>query len=142
MHNLEWNELAHLDITVLDQEHRGLVDIYRELYAAVEAKASGMVLYFLLHKLTTHAEQHFKSEDFLMALSAYPEAARHRDVHKGLLTQVAEVTRDFGDHPETLSTLLLATLREWLVAHTLAEDTPLAQWLIATKLPIPDQFPK
>ena len=133
MDELVWSEALCTGIGQIDQEHRGLFEIYAELYAGIRAGASPVQLYAILFKLTTHAEAHFKAEEIQMMAVAFPDFRAHQALHVQLLREVGLLTLEFGDPAKETPRRLLEILRPWLLDHIVNADTAFATWVKASR---------
>ncbi len=131
---LEWDPRLDTSVPFMDTEHRQMYEIYSELARAVTARASQSVLYQLLFKLTTHAEQHFRNEAQQMVISGYPGHDAHVARHQVLLKEVADLTFQYGDNAIDLSARVLDYLRCWLSDHITTADREFATWIKASEV--------
>jgi hemerythrin-like metal-binding protein/PAS domain S-box-containing protein len=133
MHLLAWNDYLKTGIDIVDQQHRGLVDLANET-AAKLTSGDGLSIdemRTLLGFLTDYAAIHFSTEEALMALSGVPErhVNHHRQSHAGFLKQVNTMVAELGSSEGLSGHQLMDFLGNWLIYHMLGEDQNLARLL-------------
>lgn len=135
MHLLAWNDYLKTGIDIIDQQHRGLVDLANETAAKLTSGDGLSVdeLRTLLGFLTDYAAIHFSTEEALMALSGVPErhVNHHRQSHAGFLKQVNAMVAELGSSEGLSGHQLMDFLGNWLIYHMLGEDQKLARLLQA-----------
>lgn len=132
-HLLTWNDYLKTGIDIVDQQHRGLVDLANETAAKLSAGDGLSVteMRTLLGYLTDYAATHFSTEEALMALSGVDErhVIHHRQSHARFLQQVKAMIDELGGNGTLTGHQLMEFLGDWLIYHMLGEDQKLAQLL-------------
>ncbi len=123
MHLIEWNEKLLLGVEAIDAEHRRLVDLLNELYAAHEEKSAPAVLGHIIDQLIAYTAYHFLHEEKLFLGTGYPDADLHVEEHRALTKRVLDIQRKvhFGA-TDRLSDEVAAFLKEWFIHHTQGLD--------------------
>jgi hemerythrin-like metal-binding protein len=125
MQLLAWNDYLETGIAIVDQQHRGLVDLANETAAKLSSgeDLSADEMRTLLGYLMKYAEIHFSTEEALMALSCVDErhAAPHRESHTCFLQQVESMLVKLGEGALTAHQMM-DFLGNWLIYHMLGED--------------------
>lgn len=131
-HLLDWNDYLKTGIDIVDQQHRGLVDLANETAAKLSSGDGLSVdeMRTLLGFLTDYAATHFSTEEALMALSGIDEehVVHHRQSHANFLTQVNTMVDELGGG-ELSGEQLMEFLGNWLIYHMLGEDQRLSRLL-------------
>lgn len=131
-HLLDWNDYLKTGIDIVDQQHRGLVDLANETAAKLSSGDGLSVdeMRTLLGFLTDYAATHFSTEEALMALSGIDEdhVIHHRQSHANFLTQVNTMVDELGGG-ELTGEQLMEFLGNWLIYHMLGEDQRLSRLL-------------
>ena len=108
----------------IDAQHRELFDLVVVLLQARSPDTQALVA----KGLYDHTRLHFASEELLMDGIDYPEAARHRILHKSLLKKLVDITSCVSD-----GSLDIANVQEfiegWLITHIVTDDADLAAYL-------------
>lgn len=130
---LTWNDYLKTGIDIVDQQHRGLIDLTNEISVKLNAGAnlSSGEMHTLLGFLTEYAATHFHTEEALMALSDIDErhVAHHRASHAGFLQQVNTMLGELGESGTLSGQQMVDFLGNWLIYHILGEDQRLSRLL-------------
>lgn len=86
MVDLSWHEFYSLDVDFLDEEHKKLLAIVREVKKAIEENDMEIASQELGYLLEC-AETHFKSEEKYLEELNYPGLEEHKKFHQELITQ-------------------------------------------------------
>lgn len=134
MQILAWNDYLKTGIDIVDQQHRGLVDMTNETASRLSSPEglSPDDLRTLLGYLVDYAEIHFSTEEALMALSGVDErhAEHHRHSHIRFLDQVKTMATELGEGGLT-GQQMMDFLGNWLIYHMLGEDRNMGRQLQA-----------
>lgn len=130
-----WNDYLITGIDIVDQQHRGLVDMLNQA-APVLAQSSDKALADagpLLDTLVNYAVTHFNTEETLMARLAMEPRARdhHHASHVRFGQMVGEMVQDFTRGNGVTGDRLLSFLGSWLVLHIMGEDQAMARQIKA-----------
>lgn len=141
MQLLAWNDYLKTGIDIVDQQHRGLVNLTNE---TADKLTSGKGLSVeemrtLLGFLTDYAATHFSTEEALMALSGIDEkhVNHHRQSHINFLQQVNAMIAELGSEGGLSGHQLMDFLGNWLIYHMLGEDQNMSQLLRGEEKTIP-----
>ncbi|HEY6896065.1 MAG TPA: bacteriohemerythrin [Rhodocyclaceae bacterium] len=135
MNLLTWNDYLATGVDIIDQQHRGLMDLVNETSAKLNSSAglSPEEIQSLLSYLLDYAAVHFSTEEALMALGGLDSrhTERHHETHARFVQQVSDMIAGLK-HGSTLSgEQLVAFLGNWLIYHILGEDRAMARQLRA-----------
>jgi len=129
---LAWNDYLKTGIEIVDQQHRGLIDLANETAAKLSSgeHLNADEMRTLLGFLADYAATHFSTEETLMALGGIDEGhiAHHRQSHANFLRQVNEMVGELADGTLT-GQQLMEFLGNWLIYHMLGEDQKLSALL-------------
>ncbi len=130
---LAWNDYLKTGIDIIDQQHRGLVDLYNETAEKLAAAGSLSLddMGTLLGFLVDYAATHFRTEEALMVLGGIAEkhVTHHRESHAGFLKQVNAMVEEVANGTTLSDHQLMDFLGNWLIYHMLGEDQELARQL-------------
>lgn len=119
---LEWSDKLVLGIPSVDAQHRQLVDMLNELYAAFRDGTAKEHIGPVLDRLIQYTAVHFKHEEDFFDQTRYPDAEHHKKEHANLVKRVLEVQQKFKSGQVVLTQDLMAFLRNWLADHILGSD--------------------
>lgn len=134
-------EDLQVGVPTLDRQHRQLDCLLWELETALRMEAAAPDLAEQIQMLQALAEEHYETEEAVMAAYGYPHLEPHRAEHEALLerihsqlhlflspegpplqTLIAEVRRAFHKHVREVDQEYAAYLRETLGFKALPED--------------------
>ena len=110
---------------IIDREHLTWLDFFNKLERHVlnpQSDESDSYQQQALKDVLDFTRIHFANEETLMQQYDYPDAARHRRMHKDFEQQVYEQYRSVLDGHVVLNTELLKLLKNWFFTHTSTED--------------------
>jgi len=126
---LQWNDSLRVDISVIDQQHRQLIDYINELYRAMKSNQSRSTVGTILGNLIDYTAKHFKTEEDLFDRYGYPETTQHKEIHAKLVEQVLDFQKQFESGASELELPLMEFLKDWLVNHIMKTDKKYAPFL-------------
>ncbi|WP_170826963.1 bacteriohemerythrin [Magnetovibrio blakemorei] len=131
---LVWDDNLSIGIDAIDDDHKALILLLDNLTDQALMKGN---VDEALTELIEHTLAHFKREEVVMEVCAYPYLQYHRDVHRKLTQDVGQFAARWRVHRDTQITLeLLSFLRDWLVNHITKDDAALAPYVKGKKVEI------
>jgi hemerythrin-like metal-binding protein len=97
MARLDWNEAYATGVTVLDYEHRALIDIINSSCDALRAEGDPDTVRDQLASLYERACSHFALEEKLMREVRYELYAAHKTGHEKLVDSLRDMMDSFED---------------------------------------------
>ena len=128
---MNWSKELEVNFPKVDEQHRALIDTINRLHDAMKQGKGRDEVGKVLHFLADYTTSHFKAEEELMTLHAYPQFAGHKQIHTELLGQVGELVKQFDGGQAVLTLKVMNFLQEWLTKHIKVEDQKMAQHLRA-----------
>lgn len=128
----KWDSYFETGIEVVDQQHRGLVDMINEA-APLLSRGSTVIspeLEALVARLFDYAALHFSTEESLMEMHGLAESyrARHSGIHGDFVAQINQMLAQLKEGDvDGLGQALLSFLTSWLTFHILNEDQFMAR---------------
>lgn len=119
---VEWNEKLSVGIEEIDEQHKVLVKLVNDLYAAIVQKHEAEVIDNIIAELVQYTVVHFAVEESLMRIFDYPQYEEHKKHHQSLTRQVLDIQHKVKNREATVSMDLLNFLRSWLTNHIMIED--------------------
>ena len=117
MESLEWDEAWSVGDARLDEQHQGLIRLINRL-------GSGAPVSIVLDELQIYVDEHFRDEERMMEMAAYPDLAAHRQQH-AVFEEWLEASRQACRSGEVVGLLrdsISSYLKTWLVNHILVSD--------------------
>lgn len=116
-----WSEELEVGISIIDEQHRWLVDQTNALHDALRDRGGVEVIGEILEGLMDYTMNHFIVEEELFARLGYPESEAHKAYHNRFCEQVMSllVRHEAG---EQVGVDALELLKNWLTHHILKVD--------------------
>ena len=123
MLSIAWDDSIITGIPAIDEDHKKLVDMLNDLFAACFAAQGPAVLGNILDQLLDYTKYHFEREEKMLEEANYERLEAHRGEHKRMVAQVEKIRNDFqSGATHDLSNDTLRFLSRWLTDHIQAED--------------------
>lgn len=119
---VDWSDKLSIGIPEVDAEHQHLVAILNELDEAMRSGKGTRIMGQILARLLDYTETHFKSEEGLMAESAYPGLALHQTQHRQLMEKAGHLRQKFIGSNQRITREMMDFLKYWLSNHILVDD--------------------
>ena len=136
--SIQWRKEMAVDESVIDEDHKLLIEIVNSFEAAISRKLAPETIDQGLKLLKHYTVEHFRREEELQRAAQYPffdaHAREHRDVIKKLDNIVAHrraaATRaDISDVAKEIINLL----KDWLVNHIIQSDLRMRPYVAQMK---------
>lgn len=117
--------------SVIDAEHRQLVDAVNALLDAC-AKGQGRAqLLNTARFLLNYTQKHFSDEEAIQVKNHYPDYARHKKIHDDFKKVAADLVSKIENEGPTVANVgqINTLLAGWLLNHIKGEDRKLANYL-------------
>ncbi len=102
--SVEWSESFVVGHSLIDREHRALVDLINETRPIVANQPDDRAVVDTLMNILAHTEAHFEHEEQIMSNFSYPFVHKHRTAHLELVRLVATMVRDANNRGALLRT--------------------------------------
>lgn len=121
-----WKPYYSVDNASLDMEHKIIVGLINELYAAVISKKEEGDLKAISDRLVRYTNKHFQHEEQVMRECDYPRFYDHKLEHEHLRQR----TLDFHNNLDLVTGRdMLRFLKEWWREHIQKSDKAYASYL-------------
>jgi len=126
---LSWQDDYNINVAQIDDQHRQMLGIARDLHVAVREQRSKAALLKILDRLTEFSHMHFAFEETLMVEHSYPELKTHQEEHAALMQQL-EVFRQSLENGRLLQLSPTTDITDdWVLAHVDGADRKLGEFL-------------
>lgn len=131
---MPWSEAYRLDVAVLDNDHRVVLEDIGRLSWLVDAEAGEEAgddaILSALTSVIDAIDSHFEREESLMVRHTYPYHLAHRDQHRVLSRDLFAVRKLFAAAPDSIDMpRVLQFLQAWWHNHILRSDAMLVTYL-------------
>ncbi len=119
---LEWSNEYSVGVSVIDEEHKGFIDIINKIIAAKQRNYSQEEVDKILGELVRFAKEHFKTEEAYMSKYEYPEYLLHYNEHLNFSLHMIIYNNQVINGEYKIMDELYNYLQEWLVHHIQKTD--------------------
>ncbi|GAB0056452.1 Bacteriohemerythrin [Candidatus Magnetaquicoccaceae bacterium FCR-1] len=117
-----WTGKMEVNVPTLDADHRNLIRLINELYAAVQSGQGQKLLTKIVDELLTYTRTHFAREERHMQEIGFPDLAMHQEEHRLFAEKATAYQKKLEEDPFALSSDVLQYLRSWLTQHIQGSD--------------------
>ena len=122
----EWKDYYSVGDESLDAQHRQIIGMINEVWAAVQKGGDRRAVTSVLDRLVLYTLAHFKHEERIMLECEYPEVVQHKALHD----TIRRKTLALRDNASLLTSRdVLQFLKEWWIDHIQGEDKKYAPYL-------------
>ncbi|MFZ4538748.1 bacteriohemerythrin [Propionivibrio sp.] len=118
----KWSDDYSINIEEVDEQHKELLCLIRELHVAILENQGKAGLREILNRLTQSTRTHFLLEESLMRLSHYPGLDIHKLQHRDLMAEGQALQQQLDNKNKTIDFELLKYLNKWLLQHISESD--------------------
>ncbi|HBW14638.1 MAG TPA: chemotaxis protein [Desulfovibrio sp.] len=119
----EWDDALNIGVADVDPQHKVLVDLINEVYAAMKAGADRSVLQDIVRRLREYTVKHFTYEEGVLHTSMrYPDMQAHLKQHRAFVERIAQFEEALGSGRVTLDMEMMRFLKNWLKQHIMGTD--------------------
>ncbi|MDR2100866.1 MAG: bacteriohemerythrin [Campylobacteraceae bacterium] len=115
-----WQRSYELGISVIDNQHKRLVQYINELCAALTTKERRKIA-SVLAGITEYTTLHFAFEERLMEEAGYEKIESHKKTHAAFVATINRYKKAFEEGYD-ISGQLMAELQIWLTYHISNDD--------------------
>lgn len=119
---LEWKDDYLVDVRVIDNQHKRLVDLLNKLFDSMVAGMDKSVIVAVLDDLIHYTKTHFTTEEMYFERFNYVATKSHIAEHVKFVDQIKEFKQDFEDGKISVSQEVVDFLKNWLLSHIGGSD--------------------
>ena len=119
---ISWTDDLSVGVGIIDEQHKGLVDLINELNAAMRQRRSDSVLVGVLERLKQYTVKHFATEEEFFDKFGYPDSAAHKKAHHELVQKVLDFEAELKSGRAKVTMEIMRFLKDWLVGHIMGTD--------------------
>ncbi len=135
MKKFRWTKEFTTGLTIVDQQHKKLVDILSKFYDVLTDKEDRYIEHReeILKELVAYTEYHFTCEEELFAEIDYFGTDTHVIQHNMFTKEVLTQMKDIQHADIEKGKSLYSFLSQWLLVHILQSDKLFCEKYLATK---------
>ena len=119
-----WDPKYSVGITLLDDQHKELVKLANQLYAACRSRDNSVNEVFkeTMRKMVEYVRFHFGAENELLERIGYPDRKEHKMMHDSLIKDILAAVKSFEEGNKFVPNHFVRTLKEWVFGHIAIRD--------------------
>lgn len=119
---LEWTEDLSVNVQLLDNQHKYLIDIINKLIDCLRQNPEKKALNSIINDLVLYKKTHFVTEEKYFKEFDFSGAAEHIAAHKYFNDHLLELQKQNADDDVAFGFSLVDFLEDWLVDHLMTMD--------------------
>ena len=127
-HKVEWLEAYSVGSELVDNQHKGLVEMTNALFMGCERRDGMLSFMRTIQKAVNYAKTHFATEERFMQKTNYPDYAAHKAEHESFVAEVLKQVKRFEDGVCAPIDFALF-LKDWLLNHIAISDKKYSPYL-------------
>ena len=127
---IKWNDSYNLNISIIDEQHKKLVDMINEFYAEIQNKSNSELIGDLIKKMKEYIQFHFKTEEEMLAKTDYNDLLEHKIKHREFVDKVANLEERYLSGKLVLSFEITNFLKDWLITHIQKTDKEYVKYVL------------
>ena len=131
---IEWNDDCSVGVQLIDEHHRHLFELLKNLFLACNHKEQTDNSEEIIDELVDYATYHFAAEEQLMDTTRYYDTTRHKMEHQRFVERVSEFQHDLLKDRKVYLIELISFLGNWLIHHIMEVDKKLGLHLNMTDI--------
>ena len=127
----KWNDSLACGIKVIDDQHKGLVDLINDMFSHVTGDAGGENAYFgrVIQGAVDYVKTHFATEERIMRLAEFKKFDEHKSEHDKFVLTVTKNVLDFKTNKDFNLSSFSAFLKDWVLTHIAVMDKEYFKYL-------------
>ena len=126
---INWNDRLSVNVKVIDEQHKKLVDMINDLHDAMKQRKGKEILNQILTSLIEYTAIHFKQEEGYLTKFGYKDIINHKKKHVEFVQKVVNFKKDFENGKILLTIEVMDFLSEWLKEHIQGTDKEYTSFL-------------
>ena len=118
----QWKDEYNTGVTLMDQQHRRLVDLINQLFQCMKDGGDRMMVGEVVDELVNYTITHFRSEEDMMQKHNYPDFDAHQQIHKDFVKKVGEYAEKLKSGDRLPPADIYNFLKDWLIDHIKKKD--------------------
>ncbi len=118
----EWNKERSMGLSIIDEEHKKIVEIIDEIIAAKQCDNFSEKIKAILRKMIDSAWSQFMTEESYMIEFNYPEYQSHKEEHYDFVNRMNSYFDRVASGSYQLANEVLEYVKQWLVRHIEGTD--------------------
>ena len=119
-----WTTKLSCGIKLIDDQHRGLVDLVNEMFNHVTGNHVQERDYFnnVIHQAIEYVKYHFSTEEKILLVTDFCDYAKHKKEHDHFVLTIIESVREYEAGERFTLSSFTRFLRDWILSHIALMD--------------------
>jgi len=128
---ITWTNKFACGIKVIDDQHKGLVDLVNEMFNHVTGNNVQEKDYFnrVIQEIVKYVKNHFATEEKILILSKYSGYREHKKEHESFIREIATNIRDFQAGKRFTLSSFTRYIKDWILSHIALMDKQYFEYL-------------
>ena len=121
---ITWTTKFECGIKLIDDQHRGLVELVNEMFNHVTGNDTQEHNYFkrVINDAVSYVKTHFATEEKLMLATKFEGYAEHKKEHDSFVLAVVENIKDYEAGKRLTLSSFTRFLKDWVLSHIALMD--------------------
>jgi len=122
--NIQWSDTYSVGVQLIDDQHKGLIDITNNLFNHVTGNEEEERIYFdeVIHQALDYVKNHFVTEERCMLATKFPGYSEHKHTHDEFTLNVIKSVNEFKTGKSLVLEKFAEFLKEWILSHIAVMD--------------------
>jgi hemerythrin-like metal-binding protein len=129
MAHFTWKDSYSVGIAEFDTQHKVIVDIINEIYAAMSSGTNRFLVIEEMDKLFEYADTHFAKEEKVLTAAGYPKLNLQKEAHQFYIDKIVKLKENISKGDLLTLLKLVDFLKDWLIDHILGMDKEYTEYL-------------
>ena len=132
---IQWDSRYSLQLEGIDEDHREMINAFNSVWVVASQGLGAEQIHLALENAFSIMQRHFRSEEALLELWAYPRLRYHKREHQKLTSRLESIINDV--HHSDVSAINAQTFHfvgDWLCGHILKTDRHYDQYIAKLRM--------
>jgi hemerythrin len=134
---VKWHNSYSMGIKVIDDQHKGLLDLVNELFNHSTGNEEEEREYFkeVIGHAVDYVKVHFATEEKYMIVTKFPGYKEHKKTHEDFVREIVNSVKDYDTGKRLVLAHFSKFLRDWVLGHVAVMDVKYSEYFkkIATR---------
>ncbi|MCL2440946.1 MAG: bacteriohemerythrin [Treponema sp.] len=133
---ITWSNQLSCGITLIDEQHKRLVELVNEMFDHVTGNDVQEHDYFnrVIQETVKYIKIHFTTEEKILLVTEYRGYIEHKKEHERFIKAVLENIRDYETGRRITLSTFTRFLKDWILSHIALVDRQYFEYLRKNKL--------
>jgi len=121
---ITWSNTFACGIKIIDDQHKGLVNLVNEMYNHVtgDELQEHQYLKQIVQEAINYVKVHFATEEKIMTATKFSGYAEHKKEHDNFIRTVAKIIKEYNEGKRLTLAVFSKFLKEWILSHIAIMD--------------------